>query len=148
MKLLTHVFELPLRHAFTISRESRSIQPTLIVELSYGKHQCYGEATSNAYYGMTLENMQQALETVRPIVESIDRIEPASLWDEVVPRMQDCPFALCALDEAAHDLWGKQQGAPVYRRPRIPTRYSIDKDGTFIEVLRESLISFSRSTYL
>lgn len=24
-------------------------------------------------------------------------------------------FALCALDEAAHDLWGKKRGAPVYR---------------------------------
>ncbi len=115
MKLLTHEFELPLRHAFTISRESTSLQPTLIVELTDGKHRGYGEATSNAYYGMTLEKMQQALETVRSIVESIDRIEPASLWNEVAPRLQDCSFALCALDEAAHDLWGKQQGAPVYR---------------------------------
>ena len=25
------------------------------------------------------------------------------------------PFALCALDEAAHDLWGKQLGAPVWK---------------------------------
>ncbi len=145
MKLLTHVFELPLRHAFTISRDSTSIQPTLIVELSDGKHQGYGEATSNAYYGMTLENMQQALETVRPIVESIDRIEPASLWDEVAPRLQDCSFALCALDEAAHDLWGKQQGAPVYRLwglddTRMPLSnftIGIDTIEVMVEKLRE-----------
>jgi len=145
VKLLTHVFELPLRHAFTISRESTSIQPTLIVELTDGKHQGYGEATSNAYYGMTLENMQQALETVRPIVESIERIEPASLWDEVAPRLQDCPFALCALDEAAHDLWGKQQGAPVYRLwglddTRMPLSnftIGIDTIEVMVEKLRE-----------
>ena len=145
MKLLTHVFELPLRHAFTISRESTSIQPTLIVELSDGKHQGYGEATSNAYYSMTLENMQQALETVRPLVESIDRIEPDSLWDEVAPRLQDCPFALCALDEAAHDLWGKQQGAPVYRLwglddTRMPLSnftIGIDTIEVMVEKLRE-----------
>lgn len=115
MKLLTHEFELPLLHAFTISRETTTVQPTLIVELTDGEHQGYGEATSNSYYGMTLENMQQALERVRPVVEAIDRVAPASLWDEVAPQLQDCPFALCALDEAAHDLWGKQQGAPVYR---------------------------------
>ncbi len=115
MKLLTHEFDLPLQHAFTISRESTTVQPTLIVELSDGTHRGYGEATSNSYYGMTLENMQQALARVRPVVESIDRLEPESLWNEVAPKLQDCPFALCALDEAAYDLWGKQQGAPVYR---------------------------------
>lgn len=115
MKLLTHEFELPLRHAFTISRESTTVQPTLIVELSDGEHQGYGEATTNAYYGMTLENMQRAIEQVRPVVESLDQLEPESLWAEVAPQLLDCPFALCALDEAAYDLWGKQQVEPVYR---------------------------------
>ena len=31
--MLTHAFDLPLRHIFTISRDSTSVQPTLIVEL-------------------------------------------------------------------------------------------------------------------
>ena len=30
-------------------------------------------------------------------------------------QLADDPFALCALDQAAYDLWGKQQGAPVYQ---------------------------------
>ena len=115
MKLLTHAFDLPLRHAFTISRETTKVQPTLIVELTDGEHHGYGEATSNAYYGMTINAMRQALETVRPLVESIDRVEPESFWAEAAPHLQEVPFALCALDEAAHDLWGKQQQAPVYR---------------------------------
>ena len=29
--------------------------------------------------------------------------------------MKNLAFALCALDEAAYDLWGKQCGAPVYK---------------------------------
>jgi len=115
VKLSTHTFDLPLRHTFTISRESTDVQPTLIVELNDGEHSGYGEATTNSYYGMTLENMQQALETVRSIVEAQDEIDPIQLWSTVHGPLRDCPFALCALDQAAYDLWGKQQGAPIYK---------------------------------
>lgn len=114
MILLTHEFELPLRHTFTISRESTSVQPTLIVELTDGKHRGFGEATTNSYYGMTLEAMKDTLEQVRSSVEEFSPLDPASLWQTVAPQLQDCPFALCALDQAAYDLWGKQQGKPVY----------------------------------
>ena len=115
MKLSTHTFDLPLRHTFTISRESTDVQPTLIVELNDGQHSGYGEATTNTYYGMTLEKMQQALESVRAVIEAQQPLDPEQLWAEVSGPLQDCPFALCALDQAAYDLWGKQQGAPVYQ---------------------------------
>lgn len=115
VKLATHTFDLPLRHTFTISRESTDVQPTLIVELSDGQYSGYGEATTNTYYGMTLSKMQQALERVRDIVEAQQPVVPEQLWSELSGRLSDCPFALCALDQAAYDLWGKQQGAPVYR---------------------------------
>jgi L-alanine-DL-glutamate epimerase-like enolase superfamily enzyme len=114
VKLLTHAFDLPLRHTFTISRESTSVQPTLVVELTDGTHRGFGEATTNAYYGMTLENMRAGLERVRSIVESQTDLNPPKLWEAVAPQLKDCPFALCALDQAAYDLWGKQQGKPVY----------------------------------
>lgn len=114
MKLLTHAFDLPLKHTFTISRESTSVQPTLIVELTDGTHRGFGEATTNAYYGMTLANMRAGLERVRAIVESQSDLNPPQLWEDVSRHLQDCPFALCALDQAAYDLWGKQQGKPVY----------------------------------
>jgi L-alanine-DL-glutamate epimerase-like enolase superfamily enzyme len=37
------------------------------------------------------------------------------LWHNLAPRLVDCSFALCALDQAANDLWGKQLGAPVWK---------------------------------
>ena len=114
MELRTLAFDLPLKHAFTISRETTTEQPTLIVELSDGEVRGYGEATANSYYGMTVENMRLALESVRSDLEAITSFEPESLWETVAPRLQDSPFALCALDQAAYDLWGKQQGKPVY----------------------------------
>src|SRR5687768_2835088 len=115
IKLSTHDFELPLRHVFSISRESTSVQPTLIVELSDGTHSGFGEATTNKYYGATIELMRQALEDVCPILESIDKLDPEELWNEAELLLGGYPFALCALDEAAWDLYGKQQGAPVYQ---------------------------------
>lgn len=115
MNLSTQTFDLPLRHTFTISRESTNVQPTLIVKLTDGTHSGYGEATTNKYYDMTLAKMQSALESVRALVEAHKPLEPERLWSEVSGPLEDCPFALCALDQAAYDLWGKQQGAPVWQ---------------------------------
>jgi L-alanine-DL-glutamate epimerase-like enolase superfamily enzyme len=33
----------------------------------------------------------------------------------MAPLLPDDPFALCALDQAAHDLWGRRRGQPVWR---------------------------------
>ena len=115
IKLITHEFELPLRHVFSISRESTSVQPTLIVELTDGVHRGFGEATTNKYYGATIPLMREALESVRSLVESANPLDPAKLWEQTWALLSGNPFAQCALDEAAHDLWGKQQGAPVYK---------------------------------
>jgi L-alanine-DL-glutamate epimerase-like enolase superfamily enzyme len=55
MKLVLHTFQLPLKHTFTITHESRDIQPTLIVELQDGDFRGFGEATETPYYGVTME---------------------------------------------------------------------------------------------
>lgn len=134
MELNVHRFDLPLRHVFTISRGSISVQPTMIVELSEGEHHGYGEATTNDYYGFTFENMAAAMERVRPILESRSICDPAQLWEECQPSLADNPFALCALDQAAHDLWGKKLNQPVYQLwgltiERIPaSNYTIGID--------------------
>jgi L-alanine-DL-glutamate epimerase-like enolase superfamily enzyme len=114
MKLTLHAYELPLRHTFTISRESISVQPTLVVELSAGGTSGYGEATSNQYYGFTIERMARDLDLVRPRLETASPEDPQSLWSALYPTLQDDPFALCALDQAAWDLLGKLRGLRTY----------------------------------
>lgn len=114
MKLRLHAFDLPLRHTFTISRESIDVQPTLIVELEHQGARGYGEATSNAYYGFTIEAMATALRAVKTQIESWDGMAPESFWSALQPQLHTNPFAQCALDQAAHDLWGKLQGKPVH----------------------------------
>lgn len=115
MQLTIHEFDLPLAHTFTISRESITVQKTLIVELEEGGYRGYGEATTNNYYGFTFENMAAALERVRADLEATTLEDPVTLWRQFHPKLKDNPFAQCALDQAAHDLWGKKLGQPVYR---------------------------------
>ena len=134
MKLTIHRFELPLTHVFTISRESYSVQETMIVELEEDGKRGYGEATTNNYYGFSFAAMAAVLESVRDEIESHNADDPALLWQALYPRLQDQPFAQCALDQAAHDLWGKKLGQPVYRLWGLepnnlpPTNYTIGID--------------------
>lgn len=114
MKLTLHAFDLPLAHTFTISRESITSQPTLIVELESGGIRGYGEATSNAYYGFTIERMARDVDRVRPRLEAASPEDPESLWTAIHPTLKDDPFAQCALDQAAWDLCGKLRGLKTY----------------------------------
>ena len=146
MHLKIHEFDLPLRHVFTISRESISVQKTLIAELEQDGLRGYGEATTNQYYGFTFENIAAALESVRSPLAARRLEDPAALWDELSPWLQANPFAQCALDQAAHDLWGKLRGKPVYElwglsTERLPvTNYTIGIDQ--IEVMVAKMQEF------
>jgi L-alanine-DL-glutamate epimerase-like enolase superfamily enzyme len=115
MRLRLHAYDLPLAHTFTISRESITSQPTLIVELTQDGLSGYGEATSNQYYGFTIERMARDLVALLPQLEATTLSDPAALWSQCHPALKDDPFALCALDQAAHDLWGKLRGQPVWK---------------------------------
>jgi L-alanine-DL-glutamate epimerase-like enolase superfamily enzyme len=134
MKLRLLVFDLPLRHTFRTSRSAVDVQPTLIVELAQGHHRGYGEAISHPYYGVGLEAMAAALDAVRPILAERELTDPAQLWDDLHPHLEAHRFAHCALDEAAHDLWGKLRGQSVHRlwgleaRNLPPTNYTIGID--------------------
>ena len=139
MKLRIHEFELSLKHPFAISRESYTSQPTVIVELEEAGHQGFGEATANRYYGVTSQGIVAALESVRDELEARQLEDPAELWDELREQLHGHPFAQCALDEAAHDLWGKKLGKPVYQLWGLtldnlpPSNYTIGIDD--IEVM-------------
>ena len=61
LKLDIHRFDLPLLHPFTISRETITVQPSVIVELAENGHRGFGEATASSYYGFTSENICAAL---------------------------------------------------------------------------------------
>jgi len=146
MNLVLRQFDLPLAHTWTISRGSVSVRKTLIVELEQEGVRGFGEATENPYYGVTIESMSAALERVRPAVEAYELEEPTVFWEHVEPELGSVPFAQCALDTAAHDLWGKLRGQPVWKlwglslENRPPTDYTIGIDS--VDVMLAKLDEF------
>ena len=114
MRMVLRQFDLPLRHVFAISRGATDVSRTLIVELQQDGASGYGEAGENPFYGATVANMRAALEGVRPEIEAARLDAPAALWEALRPVLGANTFAQCALDVAAHDLWGKLRKRPVW----------------------------------
>ncbi len=147
MKLTLHLLDLPLRHAFTISYGSTSVQATLIVELEDRGYRGYGEACANSYYGVTVPDMAALVEQHRTRIESRTVDDPSALWEEFRPLLGSCPFAQCAVDMACHDLWGKVRGKPIWDLWGLsldqtpPTDYTIGIDT--IDVMVAKLQEFA-----
>jgi len=123
MNLTLHRFDLPCRHPFTIARGTTTVQTTLIVELEQDGASGYGEAVEAPYYGVTIEEMTTTLERVRSRIETFTPDNQIRFWEEMRRLLKgdnpdDTPatmFPLCALDTAAHDLWGRLRRRPVWR---------------------------------
>lgn len=116
MQLSLREIDLPLRHAFTIAVGSITVQRNLLVELSESGQTGYGEgASGSAFAAFTAAGMRADLEAARARIEAERLDDPAALWDRLLPVLGHNRFAMCALDEAAHDLWGKLRGQPVWK---------------------------------
>jgi L-alanine-DL-glutamate epimerase-like enolase superfamily enzyme len=126
MNLHVQGLDLPLKHRFTIAHQSREVQETLIVRLEEDGLFGLGESTTNPFYGITLDNMREALEKFKPILLEGKWNTPAELWELGKEIFRDNPFAQCALDQAAWDLFTKKKGKKLYEYldlnpQRIPT---------------------------
>jgi len=114
MNLSYQVIDLPLKHTFTIAHQSRDVQDTLIVKLEENGMYGLGESTTNPFYGMTIENMTACLEEFRAVVEAGKWERPGQLWELGRGVFSENPFAQCALDMAAWDLFTKKKGKKLY----------------------------------
>lgn len=130
MKLLLHPFDLKIKETFRIAHQVRDVQETLIVELKDADEKGnsisgLGETTANPYYGFDIHTMQTELENLCETIEKYQIGEnvsgsgpggrPEDFWDYLNPYLEHSSFALCAMDMAAHDLYGKKIGKPLYR---------------------------------
>jgi len=114
MEVFLKPYKLKLRHTFTISRGSYSGQRTLIVELKEGKFSGFGEATSNPYYGITVQKMIDDIRLVQSVIESLNSVTPEEFWKLLYPHFKENRFALCALDLAYQDLYARKKGKKLY----------------------------------
>ncbi len=114
MQLLLRKYTLSLKHTFSISRESHDFQDTLVVGLHLNGCTGYGEATANPYYGVTVASMMAEIKDLEKALNAFEFKTPLALH-QFLSTKELSKFALCALDLAAHDLYGKLLGKPLYQ---------------------------------
>lgn len=115
MKVKYWSYQLKFRHPFTISKGTKTHQPTLIVELEHMGIKGYGEAPAIAYYNIPVEKMIADLEAKKMFVEKFAFTDPERYWHYLHHLIPNNHFLVCALDIAAWDLYGKMKGKPLYQ---------------------------------
>ncbi|HET9429651.1 MAG TPA: dipeptide epimerase [Chitinophagaceae bacterium] len=114
MHLSYFSFDLKFRHPFTISKGTKTHQPTLIVELEHMGIKGYGEAPAINYYDITVEKMIRDLESKKSMIEKFAFTDPERFWHYLHHLLPNNPFLVCALDIAAWDIYGKLKNKKLY----------------------------------
>lgn len=115
MKIRYSVSNIAFRYPFTISRGTKTHQPSLIVELEHLGIKGYGEAPAISYYDIPVEKMIEDLERKKQFVEKFAFTEPGRYWHYLHHLFPQNNFLVCALDMAAWDLYGKLRNQPLYK---------------------------------
>lgn len=115
MKINYKQYNLPFRHPFTISKGTKTHQPSLIVELEYFGIKGYGEAPAISYYHIPVEKMIQDIERKRIFLEKFSFSDPERYWHYIHHLFPVNHFLVCALDMAGWDLFGKLKQQPLHR---------------------------------
>jgi L-alanine-DL-glutamate epimerase-like enolase superfamily enzyme len=111
MKILYQQFSLPFKHPFTISRGTKTHQPTFVVSIEhFGITDMGGSAIS--YYNIPVEKMIADLEA-KNHGGKYAFTEPDRFWHFLHHLFPQNSFLVCALDIAAWDLFGKLKTALV-----------------------------------
>ncbi len=109
MKAAYTIQHLKFRYPFTISRGTKTHQPTFIVTLEHLGYVGYGEAPAITYYNIPVEKMAADFESKKMFIEKFAFTEPERYWHYLHHLLPANPFLVCALDMAGWDLYGKMK---------------------------------------
>lgn len=121
MKVSYKTYNLPFTHPFTISKGTKTHQPTFIVELEYFGVKGYGEAPAISYYNIPVEKMIEDLEAKKDLVEKFSFSDPERYWHYLHHLFPQNNFLVCALDMAGWDLFGKMRRKQLYDLWKLDT---------------------------
>lgn len=114
-------YNLPFKHPFTISKGTKTHQPTLIVELEFFGFKGYGEAPAISYYNISIEKMVEDIVRKKQFIEKFAFSDPERYWHYLHHLFPANPFLVCALDMAGWDIYGKMQRAPLHQLWKLDT---------------------------
>lgn len=115
MKLRYWSYNLPFTYPFTISRGTKTHQPTLVVELEHMGIKGYGEAPAITYYNIPVDKMIADIEAKKLFIEKYALTDPDRYWHYLHHLFPLNNFLVCALDIAAWDIYGKMRNQPLYK---------------------------------
>ena len=145
MKVQYRIYHLPFHHPFTISKGTKTHQPTFIVELEFMGRRGYGEAPAISYYNIPVEKMEEDLNAKKRFVEQFAFSDPERYWHYLHHLFPNNPFLVCALDMAGWDLYGKLKrkqlheiwGLDIATAPETDYTIGIDSIDKMIAKMRE-----------
>ena len=145
MRVSYKEYALKFRYPFTISRGTKTHQPTLVVELDHLGIKGYGEAPAITYYHIPIEKMIADLEEKRGLVERFVYTEPERYWHYLHHLFPQNSFLVCALDIASWDLFGKWKKKRLHefwtrdfsRKPLTDYTIGIDSVEKMVSKLKE-----------
>jgi L-alanine-DL-glutamate epimerase-like enolase superfamily enzyme len=136
LQIRHQAFNLQFEYPFTISKGTKTHQPTLIVGLGLGQVWGWGEATAISYYGVTVQSMVEQLVEKQAAISRYALTDPQRFWHFLEHLMPGENFLIAALDMAGWDLFARMRRMPLYRLLRLDpgrapfTDYTIGMDTT------------------
>jgi len=146
MKIKYRSYNLRFTHPFTISRGTKTHQPTLIVELEHFGIKGYGEAPAISYYNIPVEKMIEDLEAKKTFIEKFSFTDPERFWHYCHHLFPKNSFLVCALDIAGWDLFGKMKrkklyelwGLDISKNPMTDFTIGIDAVDVMVDKMKET----------
>ena len=145
MKVSYRTYELPFTYPFTISKGTKTHQPTFIVELDFFGVKGYGEAPAISYYNIPVDKMISDLEAKKIFVEKFSFSDPERYWHYLHHLFPANSFLVCALDMAGWDIYGKLKRKQLHelwelditKAPLTDFTIGIDSIETMIKKMKE-----------
>ena len=146
MKVKYRSYNLRFKHPFTISRGTKTHQPTFVVELEHFGIKGYGEAPAISYYNIPVEKMIEDLEAKKTFIEKFSFTDPDRFWHYCHHLFPKNPFLVCALDMAGWDIFGKMKRKPLYelwgldisKKPSTDFTIGIDTIELMVKKMKEN----------
>ena len=116
METFVEIVRLQARHVFRISRGDKKEVANVIFSLQAEGFTGLGEASPNAFYNETAEDVSQRLAALSNWLEGISLAKPediVALWPEIWQRVQPSRAAACAVDCALWDWLAAARGVTL-----------------------------------
>lgn len=114
LKLSFKPYDLKLRHAFNLAKNSRTHTPDVLVQIEYDGITGYGEASMPPYLGETTDSVCKFLNNLN-LSQFNDPFRLEEILAYVDSTAPDNRAAKASVDIALHDILGKIMGQPWYK---------------------------------